>query len=132
MVIDSSAILSILLAEEDAETFARAIESADQRLLSAATFVETAIVIQTKKGDNGERELDLLLHRGGIEIVSVDAEQAEIARAAYRRYGKGRHPAGLNYGDCFTYALAKSTGEPVLYKGTDFARTDLYPTAPRP
>jgi ribonuclease VapC len=91
MVIDSSANLSILLAEEDAETFARAIEGADQRLFSAASLVETATVIQCKKGDSGERELDLLL-RGGFQIVAVGAEQAEIARAAYRRFGKGRHP----------------------------------------
>ena len=125
MVIDSSALLAILLAEDDAESFARAIETAEQRLLSAATLVEAAIVIQSKKGDSGERELDLLITRGGIKIIPVDSEQAEIARAAFRRFGKGRHPAGLNYGDCFTYALAKATDEPILYKGTDFAATDL-------
>ena len=130
MVIDSSAILAILLAEEDAEAFARAIESDDQRLLSAASLLETAMVIQSKKGESGERELDLLIHRAGIEIIAVDADQVEIARVAYRQFGKGCHPAGLNYGDCFVYALAKATGEPLLCKGTDFERTDVHIQGP--
>jgi len=120
-----------LLNEADAPRFAEAIEAASQRLMSAATLLEAAMVVETRKGEPGGRELDLLIHRAGIEIVAVDAEQAELARIAWRRFGKGRHPAGLNYGDCFAYALAKLTGLPLLYKGDDFARTDLG-TVPTP
>jgi len=83
--------------------------------------------VELRNGEVAGRELDLFLHRAKIEIVPVDADQVEIARAAYRRYGKGVHPAGLNYGDCFSYALAKATGEPLLFKGSDFAKTDVRP-----
>ena len=125
MVLDTSALLTILMNEPEANACAVAIEADPVRLLSAANLVETSIVIEARVGDAGGRELDLLVHKAAIEIVPVDAEQAEIARHAYRQFGKGRHPAGLNYGDCFAYALARSTGEPLLCKGEDFTKTDL-------
>ena len=125
MVLDTSALLAVLLNEPEASTCAMAIEADPVRLLSAANLVETSIVIEARVGEAGGRELDLLLHKAALEIVPVDAEQAELAREAYRRFGKGRHTAGLNYGDCFAYALAQSTGEPLLCKGEDFTKTDL-------
>ena len=125
MVIDSSAIVAILLNEADAADIARAIESNSQRLLSAANLLEASIVIESRKGEAGGRELDLLIYRAAIEIVAVDQEQAELARIAWRRFGKGRHPAGLNYGDCFAYALARTRQLPLLFQGDDFSRTDI-------
>lgn len=125
MVLDTSALLAILLNEPDAPAFALAIDADPVRLLSAANLVETTIVIEARVGGAGGRELDLLLHKAAIEVVAVDAGQAELARHAYRQFGKGRHPAGLNYGDCFAYALAQSAGEPLLFKGDDFSKTDV-------
>ena len=125
MTIDSSALIAILLGEPEAELFALEIARAPRRIVSAFTALETAIVIEAKKGDPGGRELDILLDRAKIEIVPLTVEQLEIARAAWRRYGKGRHPAGLNIGDCCSYALAKCAGEPLLFKGSDFSQTDL-------
>jgi ribonuclease VapC len=115
----------ILCDEPDAPLFEAAIESDPTRLISSATLLETAIVIEARFGEEGGRELDLLIHKGQIEIVPFDQEQAEIAREAYRTYGRGRHPAALNYGDCCAYALSTVSGEPLLYKGEDFARTDI-------
>lgn len=131
MVIDTSALIALLLAEPGAAAIAQAIEAASPRLLSAANLLETSIVIESRKGEAGGRELDLLLYRSGIEVVAVDQEQAEVAREAWRRFGKGRHPAALNYGDCFAYALAQMRQQPLLFQGTDFARTDIQrvPTA---
>ena len=125
MVIDTSALVALLLGEADAGRFARAIEAGSLRLVSAATLVETSIVIESRKGEEAGRELDLLIYRAGIEIVPVDQDQAEIARHAWRRFGNGRHAAGLNYGDCFAYALAINRGLPLLFRGDDFARTDV-------
>ena len=125
MVIDTSAILAILLGEPDAPRLADAIEESSPRLLSAASLLEASIVIEARKGEEGARDLDLFVYRSGVEIVPVDAEQAEVARLAWRRYGKGRHPAALNYGDLFAYALAKVTGSGLIYTGADFSRTDL-------
>lgn len=125
MVIGSSALLAILLQEPDARSYADGIEAGSPCLLSAATLVETSIVLEGRRGEQAGRELDVFLDRAGIRIVSVDARRAEIARLAVRRFGKGRHPAGLNFGDCFAYALAMATGEPLLSKGVDFAATDL-------
>lgn len=130
MVIDTSALLAILLGEAEASRFAKAIEDGSPRLLSAANLLEASMVIETRKGEAAGRELDLLIYRAEIDVVPVDQEQAEIARIAWRRYGKGRHPAGLNYGDCFAYALAVATGSPLLFKGDDFARTDVLVVAP--
>ncbi len=125
MVIDTSALLAVLFDEPEREDFVRRIAAAPRRLVSAASLVETSIVVEARRGESGGRELDLLLHRAAAQVVGVDEEQALVARAAWRRYGKGRHPAGLNYGDLFSYALARTSGEELLYKGEDFSRTDL-------
>jgi ribonuclease VapC len=125
MVVDSSALLAILQDEPERRRFNEAIEAAAERLLSVATFVEVSIVIDARYGPPGLHHVDLFLDRAGIELVDVDAEQARIARDAYSRFGRGRHPAGLNFGDCFSYALANTRGLPLLFKGEDFARTDL-------
>src|SRR5258708_2996818 len=125
MVIDSSAIVAALLQERDAGRIAAAMERAEQRLLSAANLLEASIVIERRRGEEGGLELDLLLYRTEIEIVPVDQDQVEIAGVAWRRFGKGRHPAALNYGDCFAYALAKSRVLPLLFVGDDFSRTDI-------
>jgi ribonuclease VapC len=125
MIIDSSAVISLLLGEPEAEAISLAIAGDPKRLMSAFSALESAIVIEAKKGESGGRELDLLLHRAGIVIVSMDAEQWEIARVAWRVYGKGRHPAALNIGDCCSYALAKVSGEPLLFVGADFSKTDI-------
>jgi ribonuclease VapC len=130
MVIDTSALLAILQDEPERRSFNEAIEAAERRSLSTATFVETSIVIESRYGAEGLRDLDALLTTAVIEIVAVDVEQASIARTAFSRFGKGRHPAGLNYGDCFTYALAKTRGEPLLFKGHDFSQTDLMARIP--
>ena len=123
MIIDTSAIAAILFNEDDAETYARAITHADSCRVSAATFVEAAIVVATQTRNVGASQLDAFFRRAGIIIEPVTEEQAHIARQAFIDFGKGA--AGLNYGDCFSYALAKSTGEPLLFKGKDFAKTDL-------
>ncbi|MFI4973264.1 MAG: type II toxin-antitoxin system VapC family toxin [Caulobacterales bacterium] len=125
MVIDSSVLVAILFEESDADALTEAIENASPRLLSAASLLECSMVIEARKGVEGARDLDLFIYRAQIEIVAVDPQQAEVARVAWRRFGKGNHPAGLNYGDLFSYALAKVTGSPLLYKGGDFSRTDL-------
>ena len=124
MVIDSSALLAILLGEAEAESFSRAIAGDPKRLVSALSALEAAIVIRARKGPAGVRELDLLCHVAGVAIVSLDADQVLLARAAYEKFGKGHHPAALNLGDCCSYALARSSGEPLLFKGHDFSRTD--------
>ena len=125
MVIDTSALIAILLGEHDSEVFAIAIANDPKRLISAFSVLEVSIVIEAKKGEAGGRELDLLLHRSQIEIVAMDPDQVELARIAWRTFGKGRHQAGLNIGDCCSYALSKSSGEPLLFKGNDFSKTDL-------
>lgn len=125
MVIDTSALVAILLDEPDRADLTRAIADHPVRAISAATVVEAGIVVEARLGEAGGRELDLLLHRAGVVVVDVDTGQADLARAAWRRYGKGRHPAGLNIGDCFSYALAVARDEPLLYKGDDFAATDV-------
>ncbi|GAC1436730.1 MAG: type II toxin-antitoxin system VapC family toxin [Terriglobales bacterium] len=125
MVIDSSALVAIFLGEPERQSLLDLIMAAETRLISAASVVETGIVLETRRGEEAGREFDLFLIRVNIEIVPVDAEQSELARSAWRHYGKGRHPAGLNFGDCFAYALSKSQGHPLLAKGDDFARTDI-------
>ena len=125
MVIDTSAVLAIFLGESERRSFLDSILGAETRLISAATVLETGIVLEARRGEAAGREFDLFLVRAKVEIVAVDAEQSEIARSAWRKYGKGRHPAGLNFGDCFAYALAKSLNEPLLAKGADFALTDI-------
>jgi ribonuclease VapC len=125
MVIDTSALDAIFFGEPERQKFLAAITAAGSRLVSAATVLETGIVLEARQGEAAGREFDLFVVRANLQIVPVDAEQADLARSAWRKYGKGQHPAGLNFGDCFSYALAKASGEPLLAKGTDFARTDL-------
>jgi ribonuclease VapC len=125
MVIDTSALAAIFLAEPERKRFLDLIIEAPTRLISAANMLETGIVLETKRGEGAGREFDSFVLRANLEVVPVDGEQVDIARAAWRKYGKGRHPAGLNFGDCFAYALAKSSGELLLAKGTDFALTDI-------
>jgi ribonuclease VapC len=125
MVIDTSALLALLLDEREAEAFRAAVEDDPVRLVSAATLLETANVIEVRKGVPGGRELDALIKAAEIEVVAVDADHAAEARRAYRRFGRGHHAAALNFGDVFAYALARLSGEPLLFKGDDFARTDV-------
>jgi len=125
MVIDTSAIAAILFDEPDAAALEGKIANDPMRLMSAATFLEATIVIEARLGDPGGREFELWLHRAEVEILPVDAEQADMARRAWRRFGRGRHPAGLNYGDCFSYALAATHDEPLLFRGDDFTKTDV-------
>jgi ribonuclease VapC len=125
MVIDTSALLAIFLAEAERQRFLNLIIEAPTRLISAANVLETGIVLEARRGEAAGREFDLFVVRANLEVVSVDSEQVEVARWAWRKYGKGRHPASLNFGDCFAYALAKSCGEPLLAKGTDFTQTDI-------
>jgi ribonuclease VapC len=124
MVIDSSAIIAILRREAELEQFAKAISSDPVRLLSAATMVEIGILL-IARSDSAYQGFEQLVADIEIEIVPVDEQQSRIALDAFRRYGKGRHPARLNYDDCFTYALAKLSGEPLLFKGNDFSQTDI-------
>ena len=125
MVIDTSALIAILFGEPEALFFTRAVADESRKLISAFNALETGIVVEARKGEAGGRELDLLLHRAQIQIVAMTADQAELARTAWRKYGKGNHPAGLNIGDCCAYALAKFSGEPLLFKGNDFSQTDI-------
>jgi ribonuclease VapC len=127
MVIDTSVIVSIMLEEEGSEEFLLKLGEADSRKISAISYMEASMVLITKRGEGVEKILDTMLAEGQIAIVPVSVVQAQIAREAFRRFGKGRHPAGLNFGDCFSYALAKHTGEPLLFKGDDFRRTDITP-----
>ena len=125
MIIDTSAILAVLFQEPDAERFATAIAAASSRRMSTATLLETAIVLESRAGPTAAHELDEFLRRAQIELEDVTPEQAQTARHAWRRFGKGNYPAGLNFGDCFAYALASTTGETLLFKGNDFGLTDI-------
>ena len=125
MVIDTSALICILLNEPEANMFAKAISNDNKRLLSVMSLLESAIVIECKKGPAGGRELDLLVHSASLDVVAMTAEQTHIARHAYRKFGKGKHPAALNLGDCCSYALSRYSEEPLLFKGDDFSKTDI-------
>ena len=125
IVIDSSALVAILRDEPERRPFIDAIVDHGEPRLSAATYVEASMVMELRLGDRGGREIDVLIEDAGIAIVPVDQAQATLAREAFRRFGKGRHRAALNFGDCFVYALAKTLDAPVLFKGDDFALTDL-------
>jgi ribonuclease VapC len=127
MVVDTSAVIAILFSEPETESLVRALADDPKKMISAFNALESAIVIEAKKGETGGRELDLLLHRARIEIISLNGDQVELALTAWRKYGKGNHPAGLNIGDCCAYALAKYSGEPLLFKGKDFSQTDIQP-----
>ena len=125
MIIDTSALVAVFDQELEAERIVRTLASAPERILSAANLVEVGIVMQARRGDDGARDLDLLLAKLRVDIAVVTANQADIARKAFRRYGRGRHAANLNFGDCFAYALAKDTSAPLLFKGDDFGQTDV-------
>jgi ribonuclease VapC len=127
MVVDTSALVAILQDEPERRAFNEAIESAETCSMSTATLVEVSIVIESRYGAGGIRDLDHFIAKAGIILVPVDVDQAQLARRAFGQFGKGRHPAALNYGDCFSYALARALGEPLLFKGSDFALTDITP-----
>ena len=125
MVIDTSALIAIVLGEVEGDLYKVAIDSDPSRLISAATLFETSLVLEGRYGEAGGRELDLLVYRIGLQVIALTHEHVELARRGFRKFGKGRHSAGLNFGDCFAYALSKATGEPLLAKGADFPQTDL-------
>ena len=127
MIIDSSVVLAILFGEPDAERYERAIAQATRCRMSVANLVEAAMVVEARIGASGGDQLDILVERSPIELVPVTNEQGQAARRAWRRFGKGNHPAGLNFGDCFAYALAETMREPLLFKGSDFSLTDIEP-----
>lgn len=125
MVLDTSAVVAILRDEPECGEFADLLAAAEDPLISTATLLESSIVLHAKAGDEGVTDLDDLLRTAGVRCVAVDTAQALAARAAWMRFGKGRSPAKLNYGDCFSYALAVTMDRSLLYKGDDFARTDV-------
>lgn len=125
MIIDSSALFAILLQEPEAKRIAQAIALDPVRLMPAPTWLEISIGVFSRAGEEGLRNLDLLVAKNHIEVVAMTPKQAELARRAFKQYGKGIHPARLNFGDCMVYALAKDTGEPLLFKGEDFSKTDI-------
>ncbi|HUF11093.1 MAG TPA: type II toxin-antitoxin system VapC family toxin [Rhodothermales bacterium] len=125
MVVDTSAVIAILQDEPGSNELVETLIGSAVRRVSAANLLESAMVMQARYGDAGEGEVDVLFQRLRVEIVPVTAQHAEIARSAFRRYGKGRHPAGLNFGDCFAYALSKAMAEPLLFVGEDFGLTDV-------
>lgn len=125
MVIDTSALLAILLDEPERLAFTVAINQADTRRLSVASFVEASMVLEARIGAEGARDLDDFLSHAGIDVEPATVLQGRLAARAFARFGKGRHPAALNFGDCFAYALAKEVDEPLLFKGNDFAKTDV-------
>lgn len=125
MIVDTSALMAVLFDEPDAMRFAQAIAGSSQCRMSIANLLEAALVVEGRTGLEGGCELDRLIDRAAIELIPITVEQAQAARLAWRRFGKGNHPAGLNFGDCFAYALAEVTGERLLYKGQDFTLTDV-------
>jgi ribonuclease VapC len=125
MVLDTSAIIAILQDEPERRRFNEAIESAETRSLSTASFVECSLILESRYGADGVRDLDLFIAKAKVILAPLDEDQAHLARRAFQKYGKGRHPAGLNFGDCFSYALAKALDEPLLFKGNDFSKTDV-------
>jgi ribonuclease VapC len=130
VIVDTSALIAILAREPGFEILDEAITRAPTCRLSAAGLVETSIVLESRGGADARRFLESLLRRAAVSIEPVTAEQALLAREAYSDYGKGRHPARLNFGDCFSYALAKATGEPLLFTGDDFGKTDVISAIP--
>ncbi len=126
MIIDTSAICAILFEEPDARYYTEAIAQADERRMSAGNLLEASMVIESRGGSAMGERLDELIERRGIEIVPVTAQHVAVARRAWRSFGKGNHPAGLNLGDCLAYALSEMTQEPLLFKGQDFTQTDIH------
>lgn len=127
MILDSSAVLAVIFGEPELEDFARAIADAQVCRISAASFFEASIIAESRAGDLAVRQCDAFFRNSRVSVEPVTEDHALLARQAYSDFGKGRHPAGLNFGDCFSYALAKATGEPLLFKGDDFRQTDIQP-----
>ena len=125
MILDTSAAVAILYREPEADAFARLVHDADVCRISVASYVELSMVIENQLGPEGMRQAEAFFRRAGVVIEPVTLDQGELARQAFLDFGKGRHKAGLNFGDCFAYALAKATGEPLLFKGHDFSQTDI-------
>ncbi len=125
MILDTSAVAAILFGEPEALRYIQLIHDARRSLMSVANLVELSMVIEGQIGTDAGRQCDMFFRRAGIIIEPLTVEQGQIARQAFLDFGKGRHPAGLNFGDCFAYALAKATGEPLLFKGEDFSKTDI-------
>jgi ribonuclease VapC len=125
MILDTSALVAVLFREPEAEQYARFIHGADRCLISAGSYLELSIVLERQAEPEADRQCEMFFRRAGITIEPFTVEQAQIARQAFHDFGKGRHAAGLNFGDCFAYALAKFTGEPLLFKGDDFKKTDI-------
>jgi len=131
MTIDTSAVLAILQDEPERSSFISLIDNAPRRIISAVSVLEAAMVLEARRGQDAAIDLDIFMQRASIEIIPFDEHQLPIARTAFRRFGKGRHPAGLNFGDCASYALAQWSGEPLLYKGADFTATDVVTANPK-
>ena len=125
MILDTSALVAVLYREPEAAEFAQLIHDADTCRMSVATLVELTMVIESQLGSDGMRQAEAFLRRAGVTIEPVTLAHGELARQGFLDFGKGRHKAGLNFGDCFSYALAKATGEPLLFKGNDFRQTDI-------
>jgi ribonuclease VapC len=125
MVVDTSAVLAILLEEPEAADYTQIVEDDPVPLISAASVFEAGIVLISRYGPEARGDLLDFIEQGGFQIEPVTVDQAELALDAYQRFGKGRHSAGLNFGDCFAYALSKATGQPLLFKGNDFSQTDI-------
>ena len=125
MILDTSALIAVLFREPEADHYTQLIHDADRCLISAGTFLELSIVLERQAAPEAERQCEMFFRRAGIVIEPFTVEQAHIARQASHDFGKGRHAAGLNFGDCFAYALSKATGEPLLFKGDDFKKTDI-------
>jgi ribonuclease VapC len=132
VVLDTSALLAMLLGEPERDAYVALLADAEDPLISAATLVEASIVMLAKTAEAGVQDLDELLAAGGVRCVAVDEEQARLARDAFARFGKGRSSASLNFGDCFSYALARATNRPLLFKGDDFSKTDVMPAVAGP
>ena len=125
MVLDTSAVVAVLQNEPERRKFNEAIEASESRSLSTASFVECSMILESRYGTDGVRDLDLFIAKAQVSLVLVDEEQANLARRAFQKFGKGRHPAGLNFGDCFSYALSRALDLPLLFKGNDFNQTDV-------
>jgi ribonuclease VapC len=130
MILDSSAVLAVVFGEPELEAFARAIAAAPVCRISAASLFEASIIAESRAGDLAVRQCDSFFRNSRVSVEPVTEDHALVARQAYSDFGKGRHPAGLNFGDCFSYALAKATGEPLLFKGDHFRKTDIQPALP--
>lgn len=130
MILDTSALVAILYREPEAEAFTQAVHDVDTSRVSVVSYVELSMVVENQLGPEGMRQAEAFFRRAGITIEPVTIEQGELARQAFLDFGKGRHKAGLNFGDCFSYALAKASGEPLLFKGDDFALTDIEAAVP--